>query len=313
MARAYLDHASTTPATARGDRCADAVGDAPAAATRAGCTRKGAPSATRSRGHASRSPGCSGVAPRQVVFTSGATESINAAVWGATRAAPGAPVLCAAVEHSAVRDASARAGAGRGPRAWTAPAGSTWTRCAGACASPSAPRPALVHCQWGNHEVGTLQPVREVVGAVPRGRRHRARGRRGGLWPRADRSGRARRRPGQRERAQAGWRARSGRPGRPAWEPVRAAPGRRRTGAGAAGRAGADPRAARLRGRGGGAGRRRSAADRDGGRGGPAADRDGRRRGAGGRRGRGGRRRRAGATAPCWCASASRASRPSRC
>ena len=28
----------------------------------------------------------------------------------------------------------------------------------------SAPRPALVHCQWGNHEVGTLQPVREVVG-----------------------------------------------------------------------------------------------------------------------------------------------------
>ena len=25
------------------------------------------------------------------------------------------------------------------------------------------PRPALVHCQWANHEVGTLQPVREVV------------------------------------------------------------------------------------------------------------------------------------------------------
>ena len=25
------------------------------------------------------------------------------------------------------------------------------------------PRPALVHCQWANHEVGTLQPVHEVV------------------------------------------------------------------------------------------------------------------------------------------------------
>ena len=25
------------------------------------------------------------------------------------------------------------------------------------------PRPALVHCQWGNHEVGTLQPVARVV------------------------------------------------------------------------------------------------------------------------------------------------------
>jgi cysteine desulfurase len=30
--------------------------------------------------------------------------------------------------------------------------------------APSLPRPALVHCQWANHEVGTLQPVREIVG-----------------------------------------------------------------------------------------------------------------------------------------------------
>ncbi len=52
--------------------------------------------------------GLLGAVPRQVVFTSGATEAINAAVWGACRDAPGAPVLCAAVEHSAVRDASAR-------------------------------------------------------------------------------------------------------------------------------------------------------------------------------------------------------------
>jgi cysteine desulfurase len=27
----------------------------------------------------------------------------------------------------------------------------------------SLPQPVLVHCQWGNHEVGALQPVREVV------------------------------------------------------------------------------------------------------------------------------------------------------
>jgi cysteine desulfurase len=95
------------------------------------------------------------------VFTSGATEAINAAVWGACSAAPGAPVLCAAVEHSAVRDASARLapletlgvdGTGRldldGLR--------TRLRAPG-------PLPALVHCQWANHEVGTLQPVHEVV------------------------------------------------------------------------------------------------------------------------------------------------------
>jgi len=30
-------------------------------------------------------------------------------------------------------------------------------------ASTTLPRPALVHCQWANHEVGTLQPVGEIV------------------------------------------------------------------------------------------------------------------------------------------------------
>ncbi len=29
--------------------------------------------------------------------------------------------------------------------------------------SAALPRPALVHCQWANHEVGTLQPVRDIV------------------------------------------------------------------------------------------------------------------------------------------------------
>ena len=102
------------------------------------------------------------MAGRQIVFTSGATESINAAVWGATRAVPGAPVLCAGVEHSAVRDTSARFapredirvdGMGR------IDVDALQER----LHSGSAPRPALVHCQWGNHEVGTLQPVAQVV------------------------------------------------------------------------------------------------------------------------------------------------------
>ena len=97
-----------------------------------------------------------------MVFTSGVTEAITAAVWGATRAAPGSPVLCAAVEHSAVRDASAR----------LAPTEELPVDDAGRLQvdalgerleDTSRPRPGLVHCQWGNHEVGTLQPVREVV------------------------------------------------------------------------------------------------------------------------------------------------------
>src|SRR5579862_3784027 len=52
-----------------------------------------------------------GTRPRQVVFTSGGTEAVNAAVWGAARARPGGVVALAEVEHSSVRDASARAGA----------------------------------------------------------------------------------------------------------------------------------------------------------------------------------------------------------
>jgi cysteine desulfurase len=103
-----------------------------------------------------------GVRPRQVVFTSGGTEAINAAVFGATRAAPGRPVACAAVEHSAVRDASSRVapivelGVEHTGRIDVASVASTLGR-------RGAARPALVHCQWGNHEVATLQPVGSIV------------------------------------------------------------------------------------------------------------------------------------------------------
>lgn len=106
-----------------------------------------------------------GVRPRQVVFTSGGTEAIHAAVWGAAFDRPGGAILCAGVEHSAVRDASARLG----PLVTLAV-----DECgrieldhvvAALRASPAA---ALVHCQWANHEVGTLQPVADLVAAARR-------------------------------------------------------------------------------------------------------------------------------------------------
>jgi cysteine desulfurase len=105
-----------------------------------------------------------GVRPRQVVLTSGGTESINAAVWGALAARPG-PVACAAVEHSAVRDASARSG----PVEEIVVDGSgrievgAVDEALGRCRAVHGRAPALVHCQWANHEVGTVQPVADVV------------------------------------------------------------------------------------------------------------------------------------------------------
>jgi cysteine desulfurase len=103
-----------------------------------------------------------GTRPRQVIFTASGTEAINAAVYGAVRAAPGAPILAAAVEHSAVRDASARAAPVE-----TLPVDGCGRIELGALDEAlernAARRPALVHCQWANHEVGTLQPVAAVV------------------------------------------------------------------------------------------------------------------------------------------------------
>jgi cysteine desulfurase len=89
------------------------------------------------------------------VFTSGATEAINAAVWGAVER--GSHIVCPVVEHSAVRDACARYDV-------------TWVGVdrlgrvdADEVIAAIRPETALVNLQWGNHEVATLQPVAAVV------------------------------------------------------------------------------------------------------------------------------------------------------
>jgi cysteine desulfurase len=98
-----------------------------------------------------------GARSREVVFTSGATESIVTATWMATE--QGTHVVLPAVEHSAVRAAAARhdatvIGVDRLGRVDL-----------DALLGAVRPDTALVHVQWGNHEVGTLQPVAEIVAA----------------------------------------------------------------------------------------------------------------------------------------------------
>jgi cysteine desulfurase len=160
--RAYLDHASTTPPRP----------EAVAAVLAWLATPAADPGRLHEEGRVVRDlleearrqvASLVSATPREIVFTSGGTEAVNAAVWGATRRNPGAPVLFAEVEHSAVRQASTRLAPTE-----TVPVDGTARIDGGALeerlAATDRPRPALVHCQWANHEVGTVQPVREIVG-----------------------------------------------------------------------------------------------------------------------------------------------------
>src|SRR5947207_1863837 len=148
MARHYLDHASTSPAR---PEVLDAM--LPWLSSRAAD-----PGRVHTDGRMARAAledarqqvaTLLGARSREVVFTSGATEAINAAVWGAGER--GSHIVCPAVEHSAVRDASARMdvtivgvdGVGRVDPDEVAAAVRTGET-------------ALVHIQWANHEVGTM-------------------------------------------------------------------------------------------------------------------------------------------------------------
>jgi len=103
-----------------------------------------------------------GTTANRVVFTSGGTEAVNAAIFAAGQLRPGAPMICADVEHSCVRDAARRCGTVR-----LLEVDSTGRvdldHLERLLVADRGNRPALVNCQWCNHEVGTLQPVAEVV------------------------------------------------------------------------------------------------------------------------------------------------------
>lgn len=157
MARAYLDHASTSPtrpaAVAAMHGWFDGPGADPGRIHAEGMASRVALEQAREQVAATL-----GARPREVVFTSGATEAIAAACHGARRRTEGrSTMVLAAVEHSAVREWARRGphvevGVDRGGRV-----------------DPDElldavdDTTAVVHLQWANHEVGTVQPTREVV------------------------------------------------------------------------------------------------------------------------------------------------------
>ena len=164
MSRAYLDHASTSPLRPEARHAMVAalttVSGDPGRIHEEGLTARVA--LETARDHVAALLGTRG---RSVVFTSSATEAIAAAIWGAadrarTRAGGTGAThqVVSAVEHSAVRHTAERSGP-----VTVVPVDHSGRVDAGAVLAAIRPDTAAVHVQWGNHEVGTVQPVAEVV------------------------------------------------------------------------------------------------------------------------------------------------------
>jgi cysteine desulfurase len=160
MARHYLDHASTSPP--RPEAVTAMVEWLGRAADPGRVHTEGRMVRVAIEEAREQVAALVGARPREVVFTSGATEAVNAAVWGAMAAAgAGGAAALAAVEHSCVREASAR-------HRTVGLAVDLWGRIDidSMPNSLSSQFDGIVHCQFGNHEVGTLQPVADVVRAA---------------------------------------------------------------------------------------------------------------------------------------------------
>jgi cysteine desulfurase len=170
--RVYLDHAATTPVLPE-------VIDVVAARMHA----LGNPSSLHGSGRAARKAveearesvaAALGATPGEVVFTSGGTEADNLAVkglyWARRSADPRRTrVLVSAVEHHAVTDTAEWLGKSEGAQVEWLPVDQDGRLVVDELRSALATDPesvALVSVMWANNEVGTLQPIAEVVAAA---------------------------------------------------------------------------------------------------------------------------------------------------
>ncbi|MGH8840702.1 MAG: cysteine desulfurase family protein, partial [Jiangellaceae bacterium] len=168
-ARVYLDHAATTPVFPE-------VVDAVAARLR----MLGNPSSLHASGRAARKvveesresiAAALGARPGEVVFTAGGTEADNLAVkglfWARRTADPRrSRILASAVEHHAVLDAVRWLAAAEGAAVEWLPVdrlGRVDVDVLRAAIERDPASVALVTVMWANNEVGTVQPVEEIV------------------------------------------------------------------------------------------------------------------------------------------------------
>jgi cysteine desulfurase len=160
VSRHYLDHASTSPlrpesARAMIDWLREPHGD-PARIHTEGMAARVA--IEQAREEVAR---CFGARSREVVFTSGGTEAIVTATWGA--AERGRHMVVPAVEHSAVRQASEAFERETGGAVTVVGVDGLGRVDPDHIDAAMGDETALVHIQWANHEVGTVQPVDEIV------------------------------------------------------------------------------------------------------------------------------------------------------
>lgn len=107
-----------------------------------------------------------GCRPGEVVFTSGGTEADNLALKGVFWSRPGDRVLASAIEHHAVLDPLAWLATHEGGRVELLPVDRSGRLSVDALRAALERDPdavALVSVMWANNEVGTIQPVAEVV------------------------------------------------------------------------------------------------------------------------------------------------------
>jgi cysteine desulfurase len=167
MSRIYLDHAATTPM----------VPEAVEAMTRE-LTRVGNASSLHASGRSARRvveesreaiAAQVGASPAELIFTSGGTESDNLAIKGAfwSGAEVGRhQVITTTVEHHAVFDSVAWLGHSASAEVSYLPVDSSGRTDLSALTEAVNSETALVSVMWGNNEVGTLQPVRQIAAAA---------------------------------------------------------------------------------------------------------------------------------------------------
>jgi cysteine desulfurase len=164
--RIYLDHNATTPVR-------DSVILAMTRALRDGW---GNPSSVHAEGAAARAAverardavaALLGVAPREIVFTSGASEANNSVLCriAGSPQAPGRHVVSSNVEHPSV-EAPLAALEARGGRVTRVPVDRDGRLDPDAVADALAPDTALVSILFAHNETGVLQPLAEIAQRV---------------------------------------------------------------------------------------------------------------------------------------------------